>query len=356
MSRLKKMSERSVISNGISIVKKSLKKESKKDGLTMLRSGLIYSPLMGDLGMEKWISSLGDFHVRISHRQGKARGLRGIQEADCGSKCLGLSESQIQVMSFLKTLQPLGSAVSVKSLAVLPKQGMMRNGLCSELVMSELCTKEKDGFALQGKETWRTPNASDWEGGIMEMREDAIGHYKLRDHVMPINSKFWPTPKSTMVEESYENWKRRMSSYSDPKSRTKTKPDNLAIAVTMWPTPQVMDYRTDVRQPENKSEKANKGGCSNLRERVVLSEKETRRLNPDWVEFLMGYPRGYSDLMIDKCIDFKGWEVDPADFPTNNVNYIPRIINRKDLRMSRLKCLGNAVVLQQVMVAWGALR
>jgi DNA (cytosine-5)-methyltransferase 1 len=29
-----------------------------------------------------------------------------------------------------------------------------------------------------------------------------------------------------------------------------------------------MDHRTDVRKPEERSEKANKGGCSNLREQV----------------------------------------------------------------------------------------
>lgn len=34
----------------------------------------------------------------------------------------------------------------------------------------------------------------------------------------------------------------------------------------LLPTPQVMDIRNDVRKPEERSEKANKGGCSNLRE------------------------------------------------------------------------------------------
>lgn len=33
-------------------------------------------------------------------------------------------------------------------------------------------------------------------------------------------------------------------------------------------TPQVMDIREDIRKPEERSEKANKGGCSNLREQI----------------------------------------------------------------------------------------
>ena len=36
-----------------------------------------------------------------------------------------------------------------------------------------------------------------------------------------------------------------------------------------WATPQVTDVRTDVRKPEERSEKAKKGGCKNLREEVM---------------------------------------------------------------------------------------
>ncbi len=35
-----------------------------------------------------------------------------------------------------------------------------------------------------------------------------------------------------------------------------------------WATPQAMDFRSDVRKPEERSDKAKKGGCSNLREQV----------------------------------------------------------------------------------------
>ena len=35
-----------------------------------------------------------------------------------------------------------------------------------------------------------------------------------------------------------------------------------------WATPQAMDGRSDVRKPEERSDKAKKGGCSNLREQV----------------------------------------------------------------------------------------
>src|SRR3990170_7894933 len=43
---------------------------------------------------------------------------------------------------------------------------------------------------------WRTPHASDGDGGVMEMRKGTAGHYKLRDHVQERNKDFWPTPTS----------------------------------------------------------------------------------------------------------------------------------------------------------------
>lgn len=41
---------------------------------------------------------------------------------------------------------------------------------------------------------WRTPGASDGEGGPMEM--GGGGKYKLRDQVLRSNREFWPTPKA----------------------------------------------------------------------------------------------------------------------------------------------------------------
>jgi len=88
------------------------------------------------------------------------------------------------------------------------------------------------------------------------------------------------------------------------------------------------------------------------------------QLNPAWVEWLMGWPKGWTDLKQMGGLPFWNhwqnwclwqrmgiwWDVDPADHRTQYG--IPRtaanIKNRKD----RLKALGNGQVPAVVKMAW----
>lgn len=76
-----------------------------------------------------------------------------------------------------------------------------------------------------------------------------------------------PTPKATEIEEEYTEWKQRMIASGNPKNIGKTTANLGTMARSgLLPTPQAMDVRTDVRKPEERSQSAKKGGCSNLRE------------------------------------------------------------------------------------------
>jgi len=91
----------------------------------------------------------------------------------------------------------------------------------------------------QIKMNWKTPQGSDGEGGIMEYREGSDGHYKLRDQIN------FPTPKS---------------------------------------------------QNANSPSEHGQGG-KDLQ--TVVNPKNVGRLNPSWVEQLMGWPVGWSQLPDD---------------------------------------------------------
>jgi len=76
--------------------------------------------------------------------------------------------------------------------------------------------------------------------------------------------------------------------------------------------------------------------------------KENGQLNPDWVEWLMGWPcPGWTALDPMPELDWRGWDVDPAD-----EGEIPRLARNVPDRVSRLKALGNGQVPACVVLAW----
>jgi len=76
-----------------------------------------------------------------------------------------------------------------------------------------------------------------------------------------------------------------------------------------------------------------------------LSAATGGQLNPPWVEWLMGFPIGWTDLEGECEAQSRFWETDPA-----NKGEIPRVATGIKERVNRLKCLGNAVVPQVAQV------
>lgn len=99
-----------------------------------------------------------------------------------------------------------------------------------------------------------------------------------------IESGLWPTPRALEVEESYENYIQRMKKHPNPKNNTKTKPNNLTMAVKRWPTPNARDCTRHTSIKRDRLPDA------------VGSNKQTGQLNPTWVEWLMGYPLCHTAL------------------------------------------------------------
>jgi len=104
------------------------------------------------------------------------------------------------------------------------------------------------------------------EKGFRSKRHKSDQYFgaKLRDAVEHHEEKNWPTP--TLAESSGG---KRTKQIKEGKWHN----IQLREAIDLeneknWATPQAMDGRSDVRKPEERSEKAKKGGCSNLREQV----------------------------------------------------------------------------------------
>ena len=73
-----------------------------------------------------------------------------------------------------------------------------------------------------------------------------------------------------------------------------------------------------------------------------LSAGNGGKLNPEWVEILMGFPIGWTDIYCDEPEPWPGW---PALMGESQYPYEPpRTVTGCPNRAKRLKCLGNAVV------------
>ena len=144
--------------------------------------------------------------------------------------------------------------------------------------------------------TWRTyqtslltnmcePFTENWPKAGM-MRDGIV--YRLNSAEQTIKDfggGLWPTPS---VCGNYNR-----------KGASKTSGDGLATAVKKWQTPQTLD--TIVRKKMRPSRKATN------RKTEYLSEEIGGALNPTWVEWLMAFPRGWTDLKPLETPKFLLW-------------------------------------------------
>lgn len=325
------------------IARKSCSKDKKMDCLINAQYLGISTNSLGEITPEAirdWLISLQpDFLVNRSVSQAKKE--ESTTQEICGHKQSKLSESLGRNMSFLKTSPVcyLQNRVWMKSQAdlfhtVLPfsgtwlKQGIMLSGKCWAQMKSE------PRIEGNGCGYWRTPASS--EPGISAERLNPIDggmlggmnrHFdKETGRMAQIGltqqvqlRQFWPTPTTQDGEND-----------GGP-SQYKRNSIPLNALVKKFPTPQAS------MMTEADMEQAKFAGNSPNRPKYCNAGKGS--LNPDWVEFLMGWPIGWSSLEPLKKLIWLGWKVDPADDGS-----IPRIASNIKDRVNRLKAIGNGQV------------
>lgn len=127
-------------------------------------------------------------------------------------------------------------------------------------------------------------------------------------------------------------------------------------AVPAWPTPTASDRKGGGKGSIRKDT----GKRREDRLDHLLEPGQQGKLSPDWVEWLMGWPSGWTSLdpLPEGTIEAwetsvkagTYWDTDPAD-----TGDVPRLTEKKENRASRLKAIGNGQVPAQILLAWEVL-
>ena len=141
---------------------------------------------------------------------------------------------------------------------------------------------------------------------------------------------YWPTP----TKQDGEN--------NGGASQYKRNSIPLNAIVKKFPTPQAsMMTEADMEQAKF---------AGNNPDRPKYCDAGEGCLNPDWVEWLMNWPIGWSRLEPIKKLICLDWSIDPAD-----VGGLPRVATGIKDRTNRLKAIGNGQVPECMAKAWETL-
>jgi len=239
-----------------------------------LLSGTTLPPSTADLGVASWISSLRDSRASHSAQQesAKAKPTSG-GSGMTSSGCLGRFAPD---GSWEKTSPDLFHSDSDPSSEAWPSSGTMQNGVCFG---RQTLVRHIGGSGFSSLPIWpQTPMASDAEGGVMEIRAEAKAKLKLRDYGAAWPN--WPTmtaseadknakarhEKDRVLTDEAKNWPTPRAHAADSTRRMGTGGKILGEEAKNWPTPQAHDSQVG-KTPEQIAKMRAKGhGVANLNE------------------------------------------------------------------------------------------
>jgi DNA (cytosine-5)-methyltransferase 1 len=159
-----------------------------------------------------------------------------------------------------------------------------------------------------------------------------------------LEPKTWPTPRANSA----------MAQDVALPSIRENKNNNLetAISKTIFPTPAARDWKGKRGKLAQERKGNPLDNLPNYVDAIPSAGKcsgppPAGALNPDWVEWLMGWPIGWSSLDALESDEILSWDSDPSDD-----GGIPRVTKKATNRAKRLKAIGNGQVPKTAATAW----
>ncbi len=264
------------------------------------QSGTTLQHSTGDLGLDAWILSLAASRAKTSAQQEKAQA-SAANDQDSGQKWPGLLAKYDRDASLWKTAQCSLFEDSEPSLEIWPRWGSMRNGVAYQ--------RQKPAHLTSGTGCglWVTPCAQDAKpitggnlyqtstGSVRHMRPNGISSNRgLEAQVM------WQTPT---VQDA--NGRDRHN------QRNGTVRPSLLGQARVWPTATATAYK-GWSPNHNRANTDDRLDYTVERESFRPGQKTPpMRLNPTWVEKLMGWPDSWTAVnpisRVKMCFWFMGF-------------------------------------------------
>ena len=220
--------------------------------------GMTYKPLTEDRGEALLTLYREVFHAKTLAQQEKAQVLKE-NEAECGEKWQGSFVKYDPDSSLWKTVQCSLLEESTVYSGTWPRWGLMRDGECYQQPKWERRTKEiESGF-------WPRPCATDYKGsGKTGQLRDRLD-YAVERGATKSKTYTWPTPRTKGMCGGTGSW-------------------------------ELLKKNTTIEEARQMG--AGNGG----------------KLNPTWVEWLMGWPLGWTDLKPLEMDKYQQWQEQHGKF------------------------------------------
>ena len=278
------------------------------------RSGMTFKPLTESRGEELLTSFLAAFPAKTLAQQERELESK-VADQVCGNTWHELSMKYDLDSHSWRTHQCLWDEALQWSLVTLPKWGMTVNGVLFQHPTAERpisatgfgfwpTPAARDGKPTNTMETlmqgrfmgqlansvklWATPAARDWKGHTVTANHPQGFNKCLANDVLN-----WPTPQAR--------------DYKGSSGRSmKGEEFDLPTAVKKWPTPCANDNRDRGNLGSPAIQRRQEKGKQIM---LSMSVSDTSgALNPLWVEWLMAWPLGWTDLKPLAMDRFQSWQ------------------------------------------------
>ena len=240
------------------------------------RFGMTFKPLTEDRGKELLTLYRAGFHAKTLVQPEKELELQEPDQ-ECGHTWRGSLAKYNPSTHLWKTAQCSLFVDLEQSLEIFPKSGMTVNGLLWELPMLEQTINVTESGL---SEKLPTPSATDYKNQPTSKSWKAKGGINFKLSNPEIRAK-WATP--TTMDTLPPKSAQALHKEATQARLGRSKPANLRDQISnmqKWPTPRAFMHKDSTTDR----------GKSNLGEQVG------GQLNPTWVEWLMGWPLGWTDL------------------------------------------------------------